>query len=93
MKASLKLVFLLTAVLATGAVWSTGFGQDTPTPKALFEKQCSACHTLDRVFSRNETAEGWAKIVKSMRRKSFGKISKADAEAITGYLAANQGPK
>ena len=58
---------------------------ETLEPKALFEKRCSRCHSLDRT-KRTESAEGWKAIVNKMKKKFFSGISDADASIIIDYL-------
>jgi hypothetical protein len=57
----------------------------TMEPKALFEKRCAKCHTLDRTY-KNETAEYWTAIVKKMKSKMFSGVSDEDAKIITQYM-------
>lgn len=54
-------------------------------PKALFEKRCTKCHTLDRT-NKNETADYWTATVQEMKSKLFSGISDEDAKTITQYL-------
>lgn len=57
----------------------------TMEPKALFEKRCSRCHSLDKT-NRTESAEYWESIVKKMKKKFFSGIKDEDVPVITEYL-------
>jgi hypothetical protein len=59
-------------------------------PKALFEKRCSRCHSLDKT-NRTESAEFWKSIVQKMKKKFFSGISDQDAAVITEYLVKTKG--
>jgi cytochrome c553 len=54
-------------------------------PKALFEKRCSRCHSLDKT-NRTESAEYWKSTVQKMKKKFFSGIKDEDAAIITEYL-------
>jgi hypothetical protein len=54
-------------------------------PKALFEKRCTKCHTLDRT-NKIESVEYWTSTVQRMKNKMFSGISNEDASIITDYL-------
>jgi len=59
-------------------------------PKALFEKRCSRCHSLDKT-NRNESGEYWKSTVEKMKKKFFSGISDQDAAVITEYLVKTKG--
>jgi cbb3-type cytochrome oxidase cytochrome c subunit len=59
--------------------------------KILVEHMCVACHSLERVTSRNETREKWEKIIREMQGRKPGFISEADADKMLEYLSAVQG--
>jgi len=80
---------LLFSVLLLGR--STG-ATEPLEPKALFEKRCSRCHSLDKA-NRTETPERWKAIVEKMKAKWFSGISEEDAEVITRYLIGNRSPE
>jgi hypothetical protein len=54
-------------------------------PKALFQKRCTKCHTLDRT-NRKENSEFWRETVSRMKEKPFSGISDRDAQVIADYL-------
>jgi len=83
-------LYLLFSVLILGR--STGAVEEPLEPKALFEKRCSRCHSLDRA-NRTEKPEDWKAIVKKMKGKWFSGISDEDAEVITRYLIENRSKK
>ncbi len=62
-----------------------------PTPlaegKALFEKKCVTCHTLERSLAVQADRAGWEGTVKQMITKGAD-LDKAQVEPILGYLAA-----
>ena len=58
---------------------------DAPDPKALFEKRCSRCHSLDRT-EQNKTEDYWKATVERMKKKFFSGISDEEAKIITDYL-------
>jgi hypothetical protein len=57
----------------------------TMEPKALFEKRCSRCHSLDKT-NKVETVEYWTSTVQRMKKKMFSGVSDGDATIITDYL-------
>ena len=65
--------------------------------KVAFQKRCSACHTLERVYLKLGKSRGkaqvWMHIVKRMRQKSPTWISKAEANQILKYLSGIQAGK
>ena len=65
---------------------------ESPAPKALFEKRCSRCHGLDKVTATG-TLDFWKGTVKKMKDKWFSGISEQEMEIITRYLIENRGPK
>jgi cytochrome c2 len=65
---------------------------DDLDPKALFEKRCSKCHSLERT-NRSETPENWKTLVKKMKGKWFSEISDQDVEVISKYLIENRSKK
>jgi hypothetical protein len=58
---------------------------ETMEPKALFEKRCSRCHSLDKT-NRTESADYWKATVQKMKKKFFSGIKDTDAAIITEYL-------
>ena len=65
-------------------------GAEQLEPKALFEKRCSRCHSLDKI-NKTESEEGWRTIVNKMKKKLFSGISNEDAAIIIEYLAETKG--
>ena len=55
--------------------------------KALFEKNCVTCHTLDRSLAVQADRAGWESTIKRMIAKG-AKLDKAQVEPILGYLSA-----
>jgi hypothetical protein len=60
--------------------------------RALFEKRCSKCHDLDRIYATKVPPKTWQTIVQTMQLKPFNGISNAEAKRITAYLAQTQTP-
>ncbi|HHJ35435.1 MAG TPA: hypothetical protein ENJ87_06695 [Gammaproteobacteria bacterium] len=54
--------------------------------KQLFEKKCSLCHTLDRIFIEPLTDASRSHIVKRMREKNQQWISMEESRQILDYL-------
>jgi len=55
----------------------------------LFANRCSACHTLERIFtklSKSDAPVDWSHLISRMQQKAPGWLSKKDAEAIYSYL-------
>lgn len=77
-------IFLLTASAEKKAC------AEEMEPKALFEKRCSRCHSIDKT-NRTESADYWKSIVKKMKKKFFSGISDEDAAVITEYLIKTKG--
>lgn len=80
-KAIASVLFFFLLVIFVGKQASSG----TLEPKALFEKRCSRCHTLDRT-NKNESEDYWKTTVQKMKKKFFSGISAEDANVITDYL-------
>lgn len=72
--------------------WSTNALAEQLEPKALFEKRCSRCHSLDRT-NRTEKPEAWKALVNRMKAKMSSGISDEDAEVIYRYLIENRSKK
>jgi len=84
-KSSLKLsLFVLFFFLLIACV-ETKAASNTMEPKALFEKRCSRCHSLDKT-NRTESKEWWEATVNKMKKKFFSGISDEDASVIKDYL-------
>ena len=54
-------------------------------PKALFQKRCTKCHSLDKT-NRKEDPEWWRATVTKMKGKFFSGISDRDMQIIADYL-------
>jgi competence ComEA-like helix-hairpin-helix protein len=59
--------------------------------KAVVEKSCKSCHSIETVTKSRNTADGWADVVSQMIGRGAN-ISDDDAETIVEYLAAHYGP-
>jgi cytochrome c2 len=81
------LVFLFLAV-SVKAVYS---GQEAVDGKALFEKKCRLCHSIERPKSKQKTADGWKSTVTRMKNVNGAPITDEEAKIIIDYLAENYG--
>lgn len=54
-----------------------------------FNRSCITCHTRDRCFSRNMNLQNWTMIVRKMKLRIEGGISKEEAWMVAAYLAAS----
>jgi mono/diheme cytochrome c family protein len=62
-----------------------------PAGKSVFEKRCSACHSLTRPLNRRMTPGAWRNVVHRMKVKSAGAISDKEAQDIAQYLGTIRG--
>jgi len=82
----------VTAALATATLAFTvpALGAD-PSPiaagKAVFDKKCVSCHTLERSLAMKADRAGWETILKRMVAKG-AKLDKAEYDQVLGYLGA-----
>jgi hypothetical protein len=89
-RSSLKIIFFLLSFFLLIICAEKKVFSETLEPKALFEKRCSRCHSLDKT-NRNESADFWTSTVQKMKKKFFSGISKEDAAVITDYLIKTKG--
>ncbi|TAL18800.1 hypothetical protein EPN96_00140 [bacterium] len=68
-------------------------GEDLSAAKALFEKKCNFCHSMERPLSKNKDRAGWTETVKRMQSKEPDRLSDSDVETIIDYLTAIRGKK
>ena len=59
--------------------------------KAVVEKSCKSCHSIETVTKNRNTADGWADVVSQMIGRDAN-ISDDDAETVVEYLATHFGP-
>lgn len=59
--------------------------------KALFEKRCSMCHSVDRPLSKTKTGEEWRQTAMRMKAFAGDRISDEEAEIIIKYLTEIRG--
>ena len=55
--------------------------------RALFEKKCVTCHTLERSLAKKADRKGWDATVASMIRKG-ATLTNPEGAQVAGYLAA-----
>lgn len=65
--------------------------EKTIDAKALFEKNCSMCHTIERPKSRKKTKAEGEKTVMRMKNVNGSPITDEVAKIIIDYLAENYG--
>jgi cytochrome c2 len=80
----------IVAVVAVSLFGVTASGAE-PSPlargRALFEKKCDPCHSLERSLNVREDRAGWESVIRRMIVKG-AKLDRAQVEPILGYLAA-----
>ena len=82
----LAMVFLIASV-----VLAQNVQKDQPVDaKALFEKKCSTCHSINRPMSKKKTEEKWAKTVARMRKHGCA-LTDEETKIIVDYLVQNYG--
>jgi cytochrome c5 len=60
--------------------------------RALMEKDCSSCHSVDQVTARNRSAAEWAETIDRMI--NYGaQLTPEDNKRIADFLAAHYGDK
>lgn len=83
------------AIVATGCSGSSqqesGFGPATGDPvvdsaRALTEKKCTLCHTIDRIVKADKTPEGWKETVDRMKSNGLV-ITEQEEQTIIDFLA------
>lgn len=88
----------LAAVLAAGLTALPALAADAPrnaaeppspiaAGKTLFEKKCTACHTLERSLAKKADLKGWDATVATMIKKGAA-LTGAEGGQVAGYLAA-----
>jgi cytochrome c5 len=55
--------------------------------KAVFEKKCVTCHTLDRALATKTDRAGWEDLLKRMIAKG-ATLDQAESDQLLGYLGA-----
>lgn len=93
---SVVVTLVIALFLGTGILLQQAKADESTDAKTVFEKKCTACHSLSRITSRTNTAEKWAKVVAKMKRRAEKKdesirISDEEAKTITDYLAEKHG--
>jgi mono/diheme cytochrome c family protein len=61
------------------------------SPKALFVKRCSDCHSPSRAMATKKKSTEWRQTVRRMQMKAGARISAEEAEVIIKYLAEVRG--
>lgn len=76
-----------------GGVDTTPAGTPPGTDaKALFERKCSVCHSLDRPLGRNRERKWWVETVTRMQKVNGCPLTDEEARTIIDYLATIRGP-
>ncbi|NOZ09654.1 MAG: hypothetical protein GXP09_01200 [Gammaproteobacteria bacterium] len=85
------LAYLSTAPVKTNKGGKTHFHEKeaVSSPRQIFHKRCSACHTLERVYLKVEKgmdSKSWNHIVQRMQGKNPEWLSTDEAKQIMSYL-------
>jgi mono/diheme cytochrome c family protein len=84
------IVTMISALLMSGV--AAHAGEETKADaKALFEKKCIQCHTLDRPRSKRKTEKEWRETVMRMKNVNGAPITDDEAKIIIEYLAETYG--
>lgn len=85
--ASLIVISLLACVLGGCSTPDAAFERDTGNPAdALVESKCSLCHTTERVYAADKSAEEWDATVDRMEKSGLV-ITDAEQQQIVEYLS------
>jgi hypothetical protein len=84
-------VYLVTILfLAVTSVTVYG-GEEGGNVKALFEKKCSLCHSIDRPKSKKKSGDGWKSTVTRMKNVNGAPVTDEEAKMIIQHLTDNYG--
>lgn len=61
--------------------------------KALFEKTCSLCHSIERPKSKKKTAKEWEGTVMRMKNVNGAPVTDEEVKIVIEYLTENYGTK
>jgi cytochrome c5 len=79
------------ATLAALALTAAPVLAAEPSPlaggKAVFEKKCATCHTLDRSLAMKADYDGWKEILARMVKKGAA-LDKTEFDQVLAYLGA-----
>jgi cytochrome c2 len=67
--------------MATPVVWGEE-GSDIRLGQLTLQRECTRCHSLDRVFRVERTIENWEEILVAMSRKPDARLSPEDFERL-----------
>ncbi|MCI5163442.1 MAG: cytochrome c [Candidatus Electrothrix sp. AX5] len=84
-------VLLLTLILTVSS-----FAKDEEDAgKALVEKKCSRCHSIDRAYGANKNHSEWVKTVEKMMRYSdrMDFLNEKEKEIVIDFLANRKSPQ
>jgi hypothetical protein len=88
MRKTLVVVIMLSLVL-TGISLYAADGEKVDA-KALFEKKCSLCHSLDRPRSEHYSEAEWKSTVARMKKNGCS-LTDEETKTIIKYLTENYG--
>ena len=71
----------------------SAFANRSVPGKALFEKNCTPCHSLGKSMNKRKTMESWQKVTERMRLKDPKLYSKEEGDVIARYLYSVKGKK
>jgi cytochrome c5 len=87
MRTIMRTLCILVVPVAVSLAPISGVAAEANEAKSLFEKRCSLCHSTSRALDKTKTAEEWKQTVSRMKGHAGDRISAADAETISKYLA------
>ena len=76
---TILLIYVLLFVFPASTVFAQHEG------KAIVDRECSKCHTLNRVYSANKKAAGWEKTL-DLEIKRGAQIRPQDRDLVLKYL-------
>ena len=84
-------VLLLTLILTDSSLAK----DEDDAGKALVEKKCSVCHSIDRAYGANKNHSEWAQTVEKMMRYSdrMDFLNRKEKDIVIDYLANRKTPQ
>ena len=79
------------ATLGLFGLAANSSAQQADAGKAVFERVCSTCHTLQIATASHRTRAGWQDTMEAMVSKQGAKIADDEFAPILNYLASNYG--
>jgi cytochrome c5 len=83
-------LFGITAAALAGAA-APGVEKSDGDAKALLERKCGTCHTIDLSTSQKKTRREWERTISRMKNVNGASLTGQETQAIVEYLAINHG--